>query len=267
MTIGEAFTKLVEYNERVLTKTGKSVRSFRLDGGKEYGVKRLQEFGKSKAIEFIIAAPSTPSENGLAEVSNRLINNLARTMVSDGKLPADLWPEAVKTAVYLLNRSTTSAHGHQITPIQKFDQLLGKEDPEPRDLSNLRGYGCDTYVHEPDQRRVKGDKFGPRGVLGKLVGYEGKTTYRIWVPARDIVVRSISVQFNEESVKEIANTSEEPTMTLGFPIRACPHQETRAVQAEEEIPPSRTGNRYNPIVTCGGRGGGYSTSTSYVGAR
>lgn len=60
-TKGEAFDKLVEYNQRVLNKIGRLVRSFRLDNGTQYGVKKLQEFAKNKGIEMIFASPYAPS--------------------------------------------------------------------------------------------------------------------------------------------------------------------------------------------------------------
>lgn len=174
----KAHDKLIEYDQDVFNRTSRSVKAFRLDNGRECGVNKLQDYAKSKRIRLILCAPYTPCQNGLAEVINRLINNFTRAMMEDGKVPGKLWTEAVKAAVYILNRTSTLAYGHQVTPIQKFDQLLGDDDRAPPNLSNLRVYGCDAYEHEPEQRRVKGQKFGPRG-MGKLVGYEGKNTYRI----------------------------------------------------------------------------------------
>ena len=62
-------------------------------------------------------------------------------------------------------------------------------------VANLRAYGCVAYVH--DEEVARGDKFAPRAASGRLVGYEGGTIYRVWMPHSQKVVRSTSVTFDE----------------------------------------------------------------------
>ncbi|KAL6329637.1 hypothetical protein AAG906_026357 [Vitis piasezkii] len=46
----------------------------------------------------------TPSQNGVAERQNRTLKDMVRSMISHSTLPESLWGEAVKTAIYILNR-------------------------------------------------------------------------------------------------------------------------------------------------------------------
>jgi hypothetical protein len=46
----------------------------------------------------------------------------------------------------------------------------------------------------------RGDKFEGRAHVGKLVGYEGRTIYRIWLPLENKIVRTTDVTFDEEDL-------------------------------------------------------------------
>ena len=59
----------------------------------------------TKGIILETSAPYTPAQNGSAERSGGVIINRARELRRQGQLPANLWPELVKTAAHLLNRS------------------------------------------------------------------------------------------------------------------------------------------------------------------
>ena len=53
--------------------------------------------------------PGTPSQNGVAERCNRTLKDMVRSMISNSSLPNSLWGEALKTAVYILNRFPSKA--------------------------------------------------------------------------------------------------------------------------------------------------------------
>ena len=48
--------------------------------------------------------PGSPTMNGVAERRNRTLKDMVRSMISHTTLPDSLWREALKTAVYILNR-------------------------------------------------------------------------------------------------------------------------------------------------------------------
>jgi len=62
-----------------------------------------------KAQSTIIkdTVPYTPEQNGAAECAGRVIIQKARALLIEARLPLNLWPEAVRMAVYLINRLPT----------------------------------------------------------------------------------------------------------------------------------------------------------------
>ena len=81
-------------------------------------------------------------------------------MIYHPKVPLKFWAEAVNTAVYLHNRSPTSALKDK-TP---FECWFG----EKLDVSNLRVFGCICFVHIPDNLRKKLD---PKSTKAIFVDY------------------------------------------------------------------------------------------------
>ena len=51
------------------------------------------------------SAPRTPQQNGVVERKKRSLEELARTMLNESKLPKYFWADAVYTATYVLNRT------------------------------------------------------------------------------------------------------------------------------------------------------------------
>ena len=76
-------------------------------------------------------------------------------MLSHSNLPNKFWAEAVATAAYLRNRSTTSANEEQFTPFEKW---YGHKP----NISHLKVFGCAAYCHVPAIERRKLDKKAQR---------------------------------------------------------------------------------------------------------
>ncbi|OCK73050.1 hypothetical protein K432DRAFT_450509, partial [Lepidopterella palustris CBS 459.81] len=104
-----------------------------------------------------------------------------RSMLINAGLPQTLWPNAVEYAVYLINRVPTSAIPNGKTPHQALKEALGSERILP-ELGHLERFGKKGYIHIPSAVRQKGRKFDPRGKVGYLIGMEGTTIYKMWVP-------------------------------------------------------------------------------------
>ena len=102
----------------------------------------------------------TPQQNGVAERKNRHILEVARAMLNEKHMPKSYWAKAANTAVYLMNRCTTSGV-HEVTPHEKY---YGNK----LDLSHVRIFGSIAYVHIPNEKRQKLD---PKSEKCILVGY------------------------------------------------------------------------------------------------
>ncbi|KAI1006049.1 hypothetical protein K3495_g2172 [Podosphaera aphanis] len=109
--------------------------------------------------------------------------------MSRNGLPEELWPELVKTAVYLLNR-TPNEGLNWATP---FEQYQGHKP----DISNLKVVGCRAFVHIPREKRLASAKLTERAWIGYLVGFEAHNIWRIWHPTSREIVRVRDVVFQE----------------------------------------------------------------------
>ena len=77
------------------------------DNGQAPGpfAKFLEEHG----IVAQYTMPGSPDMNGVAERRNQTLLDMVRSMLSSSKLPISLWRDALKIAVYILNRVPTKA--------------------------------------------------------------------------------------------------------------------------------------------------------------
>ena len=77
--------------------------------------------------------PGSPEQNGVAERCNRTLMEMVRSMISRTNLPGFLWGEALKTALYILNRVPTKA-----VPLTPFELWTGRKPS----LNHLKVWGC-----------------------------------------------------------------------------------------------------------------------------
>lgn len=169
------------------------VKIIRMDGESTLTGMTFGSWAASMGIQIETSAPYTPEQNGSAERSGGVILTRARSMRIGAHLPEDMWPEVVKTAAYLLNKTPTRQLGWQ-TPSEALNQALGKPN-SPENIAHLRVYGCRAYPldkHVPKSRKLE-----PRAHIGYLVGYESTNIYRIWIPQQKKVINTRDVTFNE----------------------------------------------------------------------
>ena len=120
---------------------------------------------------------------------NRTIMEGARSMLYHAKLPLEFWAEACSTAVYLHNRSHTTALKDE-TP---FESLFGGRP----DIPQLKVYGCVSYVLVPDNQRRKLDAKAHKAIL---IGYPtGVKGYKLYDLEKKNFVVSRDVQFFEDN--------------------------------------------------------------------
>jgi Reverse transcriptase (RNA-dependent DNA polymerase) len=183
---GDAVSIIREFLNMAQNRYGHKIRYFRTDGERALGHK-FDDLMTVHGITTERSTPDTPAQNGAAERSGGVIITKARSMRIAASLPSDLWPEIVKTAGYLNNR----------TPKRQLDwktpfEALTKQKPC---LSHLHVYGCRAYAL--DKHIPRKEKLWPRAHIGYLMGYESTNVYRIWVPSQEQVIRTRDVTFNE----------------------------------------------------------------------
>uniref|UniRef100_A0ACD6A031 Uncharacterized protein n=1 Tax=Avena sativa TaxID=4498 RepID=A0ACD6A031_AVESA len=146
--------------------------AFRSDRGGEFNSRDFIEFCEANCINHQTTAPYTPQQNGVVERRNRTVVEMARCLLKAMKVPGAFWGEAVKTAVYLLNR----APSRSLEGVTPYEAWHGKKP----NVQHLKIFGCVAHVKKLGPGV---DKLADRSVLGIFVGYEvGSKAYRVYDP-------------------------------------------------------------------------------------
>lgn len=154
----------------VNTKFGTHIKTLRSDSGGEYMSNKFQLFLQEKGITSQRSCPHTPQQNGLAERKNRHILEVTRTILLDAAVPPTFWDEAVRTAVFLINRQISAKLGNISPYFKLFD--------EQPNYNKLHPFGCICFVHLPSLERHKLSAQAVRCVfLGYAVNQKGFRCY------------------------------------------------------------------------------------------
>jgi Reverse transcriptase (RNA-dependent DNA polymerase)/GAG-pre-integrase domain len=185
---GSAFRRIFRlFLSHVKTQYRQDVRIIRIDG--ETSVDgEVKSMLQNRGITLEPSVPYTPAQNGHAERTGRTLLTKARALRLHSRLPHDLWPELVRTAAYLMNRTPVRRLGWK-TP---HEALFGEKPT----LKHLRVVGCKAYVFR--HKIPRGNKLDARARIGYLVGYDATNIWRIWDPSGGYtIIRARSVRFDE----------------------------------------------------------------------
>lgn len=195
----EAVEIIKQYVKEVENKWNNKVYTLRCDNGGEYANVDLKQWCKFKGIVLDFTTPYTPQLNGKAERLNRTIMEKARALIAENKTKKNMWGEAVRTAVYLLNRSPTETV--ETTAVEKWTN-------KKPNLSGLAIFG--NTAHAKVVSPLK--KLDDRTKEYIFIGY-APNGYRLWdsnkqevIIARDVVFKKykenkIEVEQSETQVK------------------------------------------------------------------
>ena len=115
--------------------------------------------------------PGMSQHNGVAERCNRTLMDMVRSMLSNSSLPISLWMEALKTAIYLLNRVPTKT-----VPKTPFKMWTGRKPS----LRHLHVWGCPAEARIYNSHEKKLDF---KTISGYFIGYPMKSKgYRFYCP-------------------------------------------------------------------------------------
>ena len=171
----------------------------------------FKTFCADKGTAHQLTNPYTPEQNGVSERLNRTLIESARSMLIHAKMPLKFRAEAVNTAVYLHNRSPTSALKDK-TP---FESWFGKKP----NVSNLNVFGSVCFVYTPDHLRKKLD---PKGRKAVFVGYPLESKgYKVYEVDAKRFTRCRDVVFHENkfhTFDEVTNSTSS-TKTMWMTIR------------------------------------------------
>ena len=219
----ESLDKFKFCRTEVEKQLGKVIKVVRSDRGGEYYSKHgnagqlkgsFAKYLEDSGIVGQFTMPGSPKQNGVAERRNRTLMEMVRSMISRTNLPDFLWGEALKTALYILNRVPTKAV--LLTP---FELWTGRKPS----LNHLKVWGCPAEVKLYNPTLSKLDS---RTTRCYFVSYpEHSKGYRFYNPNGGTrIVESQTAKFLEFDVAEESSCSQtiEDDSTVGNVVSVSP---------------------------------------------
>ena len=103
-TKNEAFDAFRKLAKVIQNEKGLNIVSIRSDHGGEFQNESFEKFCEENGFHHNFSAPRTPQQNGVVERKNRSLEEGARTLLNETKLPKYFWADVVHTICYTLNR-------------------------------------------------------------------------------------------------------------------------------------------------------------------
>lgn len=119
----EALACLKKVKTRAETEIEGEVKAVRTDQGGEFNSKQFTAFCIEFGIKHHTTTPYTPQQNGVVERRNQTVVEMAGCIMKSKSVPAQLWGEAVTTAVYILNRSPAKS----LEGVTPYEAWYGKK--------------------------------------------------------------------------------------------------------------------------------------------
>lgn len=146
------------------------IQVFRTDCGGEFCSKEFINFCEDTGIQRHYTAPYSPQQNGVVERRNRTVVATSRSMLKERNVPSQMWGEAIRHAVYVLNRMPTRSLS-RMTPYEAWF------DKKPH-VDYLRVFGCVANMKVPSVHVKKMDDRSKRVVhFGREPGTKAYRLY------------------------------------------------------------------------------------------
>jgi hypothetical protein len=163
------------------------VKKIRSDNESEFKNLQVEEYLEEEGVKHEFSAPYTPQQNGVVERNNRMLIDMAMTMLGEYKTPERFWSDAVNTAFHAINR----LYLHRLLKKTTYELLT---DNKPN-VSYFHVFGRKCYILVKKGRH---SKFAPKAIEGFLPGYDTNTkAYRVFNKSLGLVEVSSDVVFDD----------------------------------------------------------------------
>ena len=197
------FEKLEILCKRLQNKKGVLIVKIRSDHGKEFENARFESFCEKNGIKKEFSAPKTPQQNGVVEMMNRVIQEMARIMLLNKQICQKFWGEAVNTSCHIGNRIFFQAGTKKTT----YEIWNGKK---PR-VKYFRVFGSKCYILNDRENLGKFDAKSDETIF---LGYSTiNRAYRVFNKRTKMVMESINVKIDDAITKvKMVNDEEGPSI-------------------------------------------------------
>ncbi|GAU28453.1 hypothetical protein TSUD_55040 [Trifolium subterraneum] len=194
-----AFEVFKSFKALIENESGCNIQCLRTDRGGEYTSNAFNEFCIIKGIKRQLTAAYTPQQNGVSERKNRTLLNTVRSMINARNVPKRFWPEAVKWATYVMNRSPTPSV-KDMTP----EEAWSGKTPS---VHYFKTFGCLAHAYVHDSQRKKLDNKSKKCVL--LGVSEESKAYKLYDPIDKKIIISRDVIFDESKSWNSENSNQQ----------------------------------------------------------
>lgn len=224
---------------RAEVESGGKLKALRTDRGGEFTSNLFTMFCSEGGIKHYTTTPYSAQHNGVVEIRNQTVVEMARCMMKSMQVPSEFWGEAVCIAVYVLNRAPTKALNN-MTP---FEAWHGRK----LNVEHLRifGYTANVKLVGPNLT-----KLSDRSRKMIFIGYEiGTKGYRFYDPTTAKLVVSRDVLFSENEPWTWTNadgSTIQPTNTFTIEYELPDRIPTTDGNTEEMQQPADSGFQQDP---------------------
>ena len=134
----EACEKMEVLCKRLQNEKGVSIVKIRSNHAKEFENVRFDSFCEKNGIKKEFSAPKTPQQNWVVERKNWVIQEMAKVMLINKKIPQKFWREVVNTSCHIGNRINFRAGTKKTT----YEIWNGKK---PK-VKYFRVFGSKCYI-------------------------------------------------------------------------------------------------------------------------
>jgi len=134
----DTFEAFIKFANVIQNQLSSKIISLRSDHGGEFVNHRFKNYYDEFGISHNFSCQRNPQQNGVVEMKNRVLEELARTMINEMNLPKYFSADAINTVCHILNRIIIRLILDK-TPYE----LLKERKPN---LSHLRDFGCNCFI-------------------------------------------------------------------------------------------------------------------------
>ncbi len=164
------------------------MKRIRSDNSGEFKNASFEKFCNKRCLEHEFSSPRVPQQNGGVERKNRVLVEMARTMLDEYHTPRKFWAEAVNTACYISNRVFLRSKLVKTS----YELRFGRQSK----VSHLRVFSCKCFVLKSGNL----DKFEARSTDVMFLGYPAHSRgYRVLILETNKIIETCEVSFDEAS--------------------------------------------------------------------
>jgi transposase InsO family protein len=112
---------------RAHNKFDAKVKKIRSDNDTKFKNTQVEDFLDEEGIKHEFLAPYTPQQNGVAEMKNHTLIEIARTMLDEYKILDRFWAEVINTTCH----ATNHLYLHKLLKKTSYELLIGNKPNLP----------------------------------------------------------------------------------------------------------------------------------------